>query len=71
MQTSGITAEWSRRHIVMALSIVAGWAGLDRFYQQQIGWGILKLITAGGLGIWWLIDAIYYTAQAGETTTQG
>jgi TM2 domain-containing membrane protein YozV len=24
----------------------------------QVGWGILKLITCGGFGIWWLIDWI-------------
>lgn len=35
------------------LLAVIGW---DRFWLGQIGLGILKYITAGGCGIWWLID---------------
>ena len=40
------------------LSIFVGGLGIDRFYLGKIGTGILKLITGGGLGIWWLIDVI-------------
>ncbi|HHV99184.1 MAG TPA: TM2 domain-containing protein [Clostridiaceae bacterium] len=32
--------------------------GLDRIYLGKIGSGILKIITAGGLGLWWIIDII-------------
>lgn len=34
------------------------WAffNLDRIYLGQIFIGLLKFITGGGLGIWWLID---------------
>lgn len=35
-----------------------GWLGVDRFYLGKIGTGIVKLITIGGFGIWWLIDLI-------------
>jgi TM2 domain-containing membrane protein YozV len=51
--------------IVMILSWALGFLGADRFYQGQVLWGILKLITLGGAGIWWLIDAAYYTYKAG------
>jgi TM2 domain-containing membrane protein YozV len=51
----------------MILSWALGYLGVDRFYKGQVLWGILKLITIGGLGLWWLIDAIYYTYKAGET----
>lgn len=42
----------------LILSILLGELGVDRFYLGYTGLGILKLITAGGFGIWWLIDLI-------------
>ena len=42
----------------LLLSIFLGELGIDRFYLGKIGTGILKLITLGGFGIWWLIDVI-------------
>ena len=55
-------------HIVMILSWLLGYLGADRFYKSQILWGILKLITLGVGGVWWIIDAVYYTYRAGEAT---
>jgi TM2 domain-containing membrane protein YozV len=40
------------------LSLFLGWLGVDRFYLGKVGTGILKLITFGGFGIWYLIDLI-------------
>ena len=42
--------------IVLLLSIFLGWLGIDRFYVGKIGTGILKLLTGGGCGIWWIVD---------------
>jgi len=42
----------------LLLSIFLGTLGVDRFYMGYIGLGILKLLTFGGCGIWWLIDVI-------------
>jgi TM2 domain-containing membrane protein YozV len=42
----------------LLLSIFLGELGFDRFYLGKIGTGLLKLITVGGGGIWWIIDII-------------
>lgn len=43
---------------VLLIAIFLGW---DRFWLGEIGLGILKIMTAYGCGIWWLIDI--FTAQ--------
>jgi TM2 domain-containing membrane protein YozV len=35
-----------------------GGLGVDRFLRGQVGWGIFKLLTCGGVGIWALVDFI-------------
>jgi len=44
--------------VALILSILVGTLGVDRFYLGYVGLGILKLVTAGGCGIWWLVDVI-------------
>ncbi len=35
-----------------------GYIGVDRFMRGQVGLGILKILTIGGVGVWALIDWI-------------
>ena len=44
--------------VTLILAIVVGAYGVDRFYTGNITIGILKLITLGGCGVWWIIDII-------------
>jgi tetratricopeptide (TPR) repeat protein len=47
-----------RRTTALILSVFLGWAGVDRFYLGYWGAGALKLLTAGGIYVWWVIDII-------------
>ena len=40
------------------LCLFGGYLGLHRFYMGHNGIAVLQMITAGGLGIWWIIDLI-------------
>ena len=40
----------------LIISILGGGLGIDRFFIGDVGLGIGKLITCGGLGIWAIID---------------
>ncbi|MFA5014187.1 MAG: TM2 domain-containing protein [Actinomycetota bacterium] len=44
--------------LALVMSIVFGQLGVDRFIMGHVGLGILKLITFGGFGVWWLVDII-------------
>lgn len=44
--------------VALLLSVILGKLGIDRFYLGKHGTGVLKLITIGGLGIWYIIDII-------------
>lgn len=47
-----------RKQTALFFSIFTGVLGVDRFYLGYTALGVLKLLTAGGAGIWALIDLI-------------
>jgi TM2 domain-containing membrane protein YozV len=40
----------------VVLSLFLGFLGIDRFYLGYTWSAFFKLLTFGGLGIWWVID---------------
>jgi TM2 domain-containing membrane protein YozV len=59
MATKTATANVKKNWIAaLLLSVLVGSFGVDRFYLGKVGTGILKLVTFGGFGVWWLIDII-------------
>jgi TM2 domain-containing membrane protein YozV len=47
------------RLIALLLCFFLGYLGIHRFYVGKVGTGLLMLCTAGGLGVWWIIDIIF------------
>ena len=48
----------SNRLAAFLLALFLGFLGAHRFYVGKVGTAILMIITAGGLGVWWLVDVI-------------
>ncbi len=44
--------------VALLLAIFVGGIGIHRFYLGYTGIGIIQLLTAGGCGIWALIDLV-------------
>lgn len=49
--------------ISLLLSVIVGGFGIDRFYIGDTGLGVLKLLTGGGLGVWWIVDMFVITGK--------
>lgn len=64
-----------KRLVALLLCFFLGTIGVHRFYVGKVGTGIVMILTAGGLGIWTLIDFIMiivgsFTDKAGATLTE-
>ena len=59
----------SKTSIHLLIGTIISWSvgvfGADRFYKGDIGLGVLKLITLGGFGIWYLVDALVWSRDLG------
>jgi len=49
--------------VTLIMSIFFGTLGVDRFMMGHVGLGIVKLLTGGGCGIWWIIDLIMVASK--------
>lgn len=60
-----------RKSIHLLIGVIISWSlgylGADRFYKGEVGLGVLKLVTLGAFGVWWLIDACIWTYNLGKS----
>ncbi len=60
--------EYKRQLTILIISFLAGYLGLDRFYRGEVGLGVIKLITIGGFGVWYLVDLAIAAYRFGQVS---
>lgn len=56
--------------IMLVISVLVGSLGVDRFLLDDVLLGVLKLFTAGGCGIWTIIDWFTVSDRTRQFNTQ-
>ena len=58
----------TKAHITLWITVTPlGFIGVDRAYRGDTLLGVFKILTFGGLGLWFLADAYIAAAEAGNT----
>ncbi len=55
---------------MLIVSLIGGHFGIDRFLLGEVGLGIAKLLTCGGLGIWTIVDWFLIMGRTREINMQ-
>lgn len=63
---SHFTSQMLKPTSVFGWSAYAGYLGIDRFKLGDTGLGVVKLLTLGGLFVWWLVDLFIVLGKARE-----
>ena len=72
MDSLGFEENVKSKIVLIIISFLGlGVLGIDRMYAGQIGLGVLKLLTLGGLGIWAFIDWIFVLINAISKSESG
>ena len=56
--------------MMLLVSLIGGHFGVDRFVLGEVGLGIAKLLTCGGLGIWTVVDWFLILGRTREINYQ-
>lgn len=61
-------SEYRKELTILIISFLGGYLGLDRFYRGEVALGVIKLITFGGFGVWYLVDLAIAAYRFGEAS---
>jgi len=61
-------SEKQKELTILIISFLGGYLGLDRFYMSEVALGVIKLITFGGFGVWYLVDLAIAAYRFGEAS---